>query len=71
LTGTGNITLSSKIEADSSQLIADSLPRFEVRGWRFEAEKQNSQTHSSEVAEIAGLQPLTSNLVYDFFLLWV
>ena len=49
--------------------MADSLPRFEVRGSRFEAEKQNSQTHSSEVAEIAGLQPLTPNLLYESFLL--
>jgi len=43
--------------------MAESLQWFEVRGWRIEAENQKDQPHSSEVAEIAGLQPLTSNLL--------
>jgi hypothetical protein len=46
----------------SWQLIADSLLWFAVRGWRFEAEKQKVQTHTPEIAETSGLQPLTSNL---------
>jgi len=40
-------------------------PAVRGSGWRFEAEMQNAQTHSSGVAEIAGLQPLTSNIIEE------
>jgi hypothetical protein len=50
------------VDVDSSKLKASGSSRLEVGGLRFEAEKQNAQIYSSEIAEIAGRQPLTSNL---------